>query len=249
MRQRRDKGQVMAELLPLAELEFRIVLLPPISRGAHLGGPALHARRLVKLWKVDGDDDLPLAQAFRLLNAEAVERAIMRSLVALEYPGDQRHWVFPRLETLLPNLREASWQEMLAGTLLTEGKKDARTKQHRTVLPPELARLTPDWELSRLTRGCADEFIDVRVRREPAEPAKKNWREHPSKEKVEAAMQDIAKEYPPAHKYSQDTRRPSLDEILGKLKDRLGDVTRKQARDALTEVAPHLGGRRGYRSA
>jgi hypothetical protein len=41
----------VAEPIPLAELEFRILLLRPISRGAHLGGPAIHARRLVQLWR------------------------------------------------------------------------------------------------------------------------------------------------------------------------------------------------------
>jgi hypothetical protein len=39
----------MAEPIPLAELKLRILLLPPISRAAHLGGPAIHARRLVQL--------------------------------------------------------------------------------------------------------------------------------------------------------------------------------------------------------
>ena len=51
----------MAGLLPLAELEFRIALLPAISRGAHLAGPALHAQRLVELWKADDADAVPLA--------------------------------------------------------------------------------------------------------------------------------------------------------------------------------------------
>lgn len=38
-------------MLPLAELELRISLLPPISRGAHLDGPTLQAERLVELWR------------------------------------------------------------------------------------------------------------------------------------------------------------------------------------------------------
>jgi hypothetical protein len=41
----------VAEPIPLAELELRIALLPPVSRGAHLGGPTIHARRLVQLWR------------------------------------------------------------------------------------------------------------------------------------------------------------------------------------------------------
>jgi hypothetical protein len=58
----------MAELIPWAELEWRIALLPPISRGI-FKGPHLHAARLIELWKV-GDDSVPLAQTFRLLDAE-----------------------------------------------------------------------------------------------------------------------------------------------------------------------------------
>jgi hypothetical protein len=41
----------VAELIDWFELELRIVLLPPISRAAHLGGPAIHARRLVQIWR------------------------------------------------------------------------------------------------------------------------------------------------------------------------------------------------------
>jgi hypothetical protein len=41
----------LAEPIPFAELELRIALLPRISRAAHLGGPAIHARRLVQLWR------------------------------------------------------------------------------------------------------------------------------------------------------------------------------------------------------
>jgi hypothetical protein len=51
-----------ADPLTLAELEFRIAQLPPISRGTHLGGPTLHAARLAALWQAD--DDVSLAQAF-----------------------------------------------------------------------------------------------------------------------------------------------------------------------------------------
>lgn len=41
----------MAEPIDWLELEFRIAMLPPISRAAHLGGPAIHARRLVQIWR------------------------------------------------------------------------------------------------------------------------------------------------------------------------------------------------------
>ncbi|MET0674254.1 MAG: hypothetical protein ABW175_00500, partial [Bradyrhizobium sp.] len=69
----------MADPLALAEVELRIGLLPPISRGSHLIGPALHAQQLVELWGVSGDDDVPLAQAYRLLDVEAVTGAILRT--------------------------------------------------------------------------------------------------------------------------------------------------------------------------
>src|SRR5262249_58306496 len=175
----------MVDSLPLAELEFRIALLPAISRGAHLAGPTLHARRLVELWKVDDNDDVPLAQAFRLLDTEAVAGAILRTVMAGEYPGDRRHWIFPPLADLLPELQELAWQAMLDGALLVEAIKGVRGTRPRVVLLAELPRLRPDWRLSRLVRvgcdGCdgeigrggRDEFIDVRVRRPPAEPVKK----------------------------------------------------------------------------
>jgi hypothetical protein len=240
----------MADAIPGAELEFRVLLLPEISRSAHLDGPILQARRLADLWKVEGDDDLPLAQAFRLLDPEAIAGTILRTLYMFDkdYPSDPRYWTFPSLEDLLPELRDLSWQLMLDRTLSVEAIKGVRGKRHRTVLPAELLRLAPDWELSRLILDGRDEFIDVRVRRAPVEPAKRAWGEHPSKSEVEAAMVEVAKEYPSPQEYPRDAPRPAFDEVWAKLKARLGDgVTRKQARDALKKY-PHLRGRRGYRS-
>lgn len=79
----------MSKLLPWTELGFNILLLPPISRGAHLDGPLLHAQRLVELWQLDSNDDIPLAQAFRLLDVETIAGAILRTLVAADdYPSD-----------------------------------------------------------------------------------------------------------------------------------------------------------------
>ena len=231
----------MADPIPLIELEFRILLLPPISRGI-FDGPFIHAIRLVGLWKLDGGDDVPLAQAFRLLSVEAVGGAILRTLAAGEYPGDPRYWHFPSLGYLLPELRALSWEAMLAGTLAVEAIKGVRGKRRRAVLPAELPRMTLDWELSRLRLGARDEFIDARVRRAPAEPVKKSWRERPSKEALQTAMEEIAKTYP------ADTR-PSFKEIWDALKGRLGpDLPRQDALAALKDHAPQLRGRRGYRS-
>jgi hypothetical protein len=274
----------MADLVPPIELELRIALLPPISRGANLGGPLLYAEQLVGIWKIDDGDDVPLAQAFRLLDAEAIAGAIWRTLNAKDQssdvryrhlPGledllsevrelpdselvegviwrslevgkyhsdDPRYWYFPPLDDLLPELRELSWRAMLDGTLLAEAIKGVRGKRHRAVLPAELPRLTPDWELSRLCRGTSDEFIEVHVRRPPAEPVKKAWRKRPDKSALKAAMTGIARGYQP-------DAQPSLNEIWNALKGRLGpNVTRQQARDALKDYAPHLRGRPGYRS-
>jgi hypothetical protein len=233
----------MADPLASAELELRIVLLPPISRGAHLNGPALRARQLVKLWGVNGDDDVPLAQAFRLLDVEAVTGAILRTLLMddKDYPADPCHWTFPGFTDLLPELQELSWRAMLDGALLTEAIKSVRGKRYRAVLPAELPRLTPDWELSRLTFGGRDDFINVRVRRAPAEPVKKAWRKRPNKAAVRDSMKQVAQTYP------LDAQ-PPFSEIWDRLKELSPGVTREVAREALKQYAPHLVGRRGYRS-
>lgn len=238
----------MAEPIPLVELELRIAQLPPISCGAcgPLGGPTLHARRLIELWKLEDDLGIELAQSFRLLDRDAVEGALLRTLLMgdREYPSDPRHWIFPSLEELLFEMREAVWEEMQTGTLLTEAKEGLRAKRYRTVLPSELARLTPDWELSRLTHAGVDEFFDVRIRHQPLELVKKTWRwrEHPSQDAFKAAVEDMARTC------SQGAK-PSEPEILKGLKARLGPgVTRQMARDAVRDFAPHLRGRRGYRS-
>jgi len=247
----------MTDPLPLTELEFRIALLPPISRGAHLAGPTLHAQRLVGLWKVDDGADVSLAQAFRLLDAETVAGAILRTLMAGDYSSDPRHWIFPPLVDLLPELQECVWQAVLDGTLLVEGIKGVRGTRHRAVLAAELPRLTPDWRLSRLVcdgcddrdggigDGVRDEFIAVRVRRPPAEPIKKAWRDKPRQADVDDAMGEVAREY---QDYPPDAPRPAFDLIWDKLKVRCGDVTREQARNALASRAPHLRGQRGYSS-
>jgi hypothetical protein len=275
----------MADPIPLAELELRILMLPPVSRGAHLGGPAIHARRLVQLWRggemtpseigkasadeliarrtviggdsaeakaIDttlraqqnqaileahlrcstcngrpaiqaqgdsyfvrctcgeeeffsraelvrillaaptkppppperprpsdradywGDDDDPLSQAFRLLGVEAVARAILRTALMSDhdYPNDSVHWPLPPFKHLLSELNEATWQAVLDGELQIEAIQYERGKIGEipcVVSPIELARLSPDWKLSRLCRGDLDEFIEARVRRAPTE--------------------------------------------------------------------------------
>ena len=81
----------MAKPIPPFELALQIALMPPLSRGAHLAGPRLHAQRLVELWQVAVDDDVPLAEAFRLLDVGAVGGAILRVTLARERKHDPRY--------------------------------------------------------------------------------------------------------------------------------------------------------------
>jgi hypothetical protein len=228
------------DVLGAAELELRIALLPPISRGVHLAGPRLHAERLIKVWAADGE--VAFGEAFRLLDIETVAGVILRTVSANEYEGDPRHWIFPPFADLLPALREAAWQEILAGKFVLEAIKSIRGRRHQPLAPAALPRLTPDWELSRLTRDGRDEYIEVRVRPMPATDIPRPWQEKPSPDAIAAVAKAIAKAYPPPD------ARLSLAKFWAALKDQLGSsVTRIQALDALEKHAPHLRGRRGYR--
>jgi hypothetical protein len=151
---------------------------------------------------------------------------------------------------MLPELQACAWQAALDGALQVTAIKGVRGTRRRSLLPAELLRLTPDWHLSRLVHGSHDEFIDVRVRRAPAEPVKATWRsDKPAQEDVNAAMVTIAQGYPPPEQYGKDTPRPALVVIWGKVKELCGDATtRKQVQDALAACAPHLQGQRGYSS-
>jgi hypothetical protein len=193
---------------------------------------------LIELWRIDGDDDVPLAEAFRFLDAAAVAGALMRICLAV---GD----AFPTVEQLMPELQAAAWEMMLNGAVQVEGAKGRR----RVVVPPaELQRLHPDWAASslacRLPHGDRDEFTDVRVARAPANaPANPKARDpRPTKAALRNAMLDIEKTYPPeAH--------PAFEDIWAELQSRLGSgVTRQLARNALKNYAPRLVGERGRRS-
>jgi hypothetical protein len=223
-----------------ADLELRISLLAPISRGVHLNGPVLHARRLVELWQVESDD-VPLRWAFRLLEVDAVRGAIMRTLMVTELPSDPRRWVFPNLSAMLPELHALSWAAMIDGSLCVDATKGLRGTRRCAVLPAELPRLARDWKLCRLCAGERDVYLDVRVRRAPSKPAKMRWRPPPGRGALAAAMRAIARQYPPG-------ARPAFAEVWQALKVRLGDVSRQQARDAIADYAPWLRGRRGYHS-
>lgn len=227
------------DVLGAAEIELRTALLPPISRGAHLAGPRLHAERLVELWRSPAGE-VPLAEAFRLLDVDAVAGAILRTVLVNEYEGDPRYWHFPPFADLLLPLREAAWQEALAGKLVLEAIKGLRGKRHRTLLPAELPRLIPDWELARLTLGDRDEFTAVRVRRSPAKPVKATCREQIPEKALENTMRDIAL----AH---EGKPRPREKDIVEEMRNRLGrpDLPRDVIRSAVKSYAPQLKRARG----
>jgi hypothetical protein len=241
VQQKCSKKTPAVDVLGAAEIELRIALLPPIPRGAHLVGPQLHAERLTALWKADGA--VALVEAFRLLDEETIAGVILRTVVAGDYDkGDLRYWQFPPFADLLPPLREAAWQEALAGKLVLEAIKGVRGKRHRTILPAELPRLIPDWELARLILGDRGEFIAVRVRRPPVEPVKATWREQIPEKALENAMKDIAL----AH---EGKARPREKDVVKEMRDRLKrtDLPRDVILDALKNYAPQLKRVRGQR--
>jgi hypothetical protein len=224
-RQKCSKETPPVDVLGAAEIELRIALLPPISRGAHLAGPRLHAERLVELWKADGE--VVLAEAFRLLDVETVADVILRTVAANEYEGDPRHWIFPPFADLLPPLREAAWQEVLAGRLVLEAIKGVTGRRHHPLALALLPRLTPDWELLRLMRDGRDEWIEVRARSLAATAVlPKPWQGKPARNELKDAVEDAAEAYS-----SEDP--PSFDEFWAALKIRVPGVTQAQVRNAL----------------
>jgi hypothetical protein len=263
----------MAEPIPLAELELRIALLPRISRGAHLGAPRIHAERLVELWKIEADDDVPLEQAFRLLDAEAVAGAILRTTAARNagiaawteenlaklwddadndageeepaknYPADPRYWTFPSLNDLLLELRELCWEALLGGVWRLEALKTARGKVGK------IPRVISPIELPRLY----PDWKLSRLRRGDRDEwldarVRRTPVELPKREpKPKKSDLKIAMEEVAAT-YPPGAHPPS-EEIWRALDDLAGPgVTRAQAREALAKYAPQLRGQRGYRS-
>jgi hypothetical protein len=234
----------MAPPLPLAELELRIALLSPISRGTHLAGPRLHAERLIELWHVDDDEDVPLAQAWRqlawrLLGVGAIAGAISRTVAFSEhgYRGDPRHWIFPPLMDLLPELQTVTWQEMLAGELELEAIKGVRGKAYCSVPLLELPRCVPDWELSRLVHGSEDVYVEVRACRRPAEPIKTNWRTLVpiATKDLEPAVEEIVLACAPGEQMSEEDFGNRLRTLTGR-----PDLPRQIVRNALDRYAPQL---------
>jgi hypothetical protein len=229
------------EVLGGAEIELRIALLPPISRGAHLAGPRLHAERRVELWKADGE--VALAEVFRLLDVETVAGVILRTVTANEYEGDPRHWHFPPFIDLLPPLRAAAWQALLDGRLVLMGVKGITGRRHQPLAPALLPRLTPDWELSRLMRAGQDAWFEVRVRPIPAIDIPRPWQPKPAPEAIEFAAKEIAEAHPPPD------GQLSFANFWAALKAKAGvGVSKRQALAALNTYAPHLRGQPGIKT-
>jgi hypothetical protein len=183
-----------------------------------------------------------LAEAFRLLDVETVAGVILRTVVAGDYSGgDSRHWHFPPFAELLPSLREAAWQEVLAGRLVLEAIKGITGRRHQPLVPALLPRLTPDWELSRLTRDDRDdrdEYIDVQVRPMPATDIPRPWQKKPSRDELKDAVEDAAEAYS-----SGDP--PLFDEFWAAVKIRAPGTTQIQMRKALKKQVPRLHRKRG----
>ena len=262
----------MAESIPFAELELRIAFLPPVSRGAHLGGPAIHAERLVELWKIEAGDDVPLEQAFRLLDAETVAGVILRATLAKDagveawtvehlakfwdaadnndgeapakdYPSDPRYWTFPSLSGLLFELQELCWEALLDGVWRTEALKIVRGKIGKT------PRVISPIELPRLrpdwklSRLCrGDQDEWLDVRVRRTSVEPPAERQRPSQAALRAELKRAMEEI--AQGYSKGVR-PPFKEIEAALKTRLPWVTRRQAREAVAKYTPQLHGERG----
>jgi hypothetical protein len=273
-RQTRDKGDALVQPILFAELELRIALLPPVSRSSHLGGPAIHAERLVELWKIEAGEDVPLEQAFRLLDAEAVAGAILRTTAARnagieawtaenlaklwddadngdgeeepakDFPSDSRYWPLPPLNDLLPELQELCWEALLDGAWRLEGLKTARDKVSKT---PRLISL---FELPRLrpdwglSRLCRGELDEYVDARVRRAPVEPVVGKPAPKSDLKAADLKAAI-LKIAQDYPPGVRRPTFEEIKAALEAHFGsELIRQQARDAL-DYAPQLRRERG----
>jgi hypothetical protein len=177
---------------------------------------------------------VPLREAFRLLvDAVEVAGAILRTIAASEhgYP-DPRHWRFPDLEVLLPELRAIVWDKILAGHLVVEANGRALT-------PATLSTLTPDWPTSRLLRRTRP-FVKVTVRLLPTAPVRRT-----SRKAAPAAIEAAARRIAERHKSGELL---VFHDFWQQLKAELPGftITQQIARRALNYV-PQLRGKRGYR--
>jgi hypothetical protein len=209
--------------LDLFRLGLALDALPPSPRYID---PHRVAQRLsgflTEWWQAEGDG-VSLAEAFRLLPTETVTGVVLRALAEIE-GTDPRYWSLPALDTLLPLLRVAVWQQAIDSQLLLEAVP-ANGSRHRALSPLDLPFLIPDFLDSRLLHNGRAVYAEVRVRQSPA-PVKR-WREEPSPADIKNALELLTK--------------PSM--TGGALETALynhfdGRVTRDTVRAAIKKYAP-----------
>jgi hypothetical protein len=213
--------------LDLFRLGLALDALPPSPRSVT---PLRVAQRLSEFltesWQASASDGAPLAEAFRLLLTETVTGVVLRALAEIQ-GTDPRYWSLPALDTLLPLLRVAAWQELIGGGSLLLEAVPANGSRHRVLSPLDLPWLIPDFPRSRLLHDGRVVYDEARVRRSLA-PVKR-WREHPSLADIESALADIL------------SVKPTLagEALENALRVQLGEgMTREAARAAIKQHAP-----------
>jgi hypothetical protein len=218
--------------LDLFQLGLALDALPPSPCCI---APLRVAQRLSELlteWWQAGGDGVSLAEAFRLLPTETVTGVILRALTEIE-ATDPRYWSLPTLDTLLPLLRVAAWQQCIAGRLLLEAIP-ANGSRHRALSPLDLPWLIPDFSCSRLLHDGRVVYDEVRVRQLPA-PVER-WRERSPPNEIRIALENILSTKPDMAGGELET---ALYNHFG------GKVTRDVARAAIKQHAPQTIRRRG----
>ena len=227
---RAEVVKLSAGARPVADFDlFRLGLaldaLPPSPRNID---PLNIAQRLsgflTEWWQV-GDDGVSLAEAFRLLPTETVTGVVLRALAEIE-GTDPRYWSLPALDTLLPKLQVAVWQQAVDARLLLEAVP-ANGSRHRALSALDLPFLVPDFSDSRLLHDGRVVYAEVRVRQSPA-PVKR-WREEPSSADIEGALINILSTKP-------DMTGGALETALYNHFD--GKVTRETVRAVIKKYAP-----------
>jgi hypothetical protein len=210
--------------LDLFQLGLALDALPPSSRCIT---PHTVAQRLseflIEWWQVGGDG-VSLIQAFRLLPTKTVTSVVLRALAEIE-ATDPRYWSLPALDTLLPLLQVAAWQEAIAGRFLLEAVP-VNGSRHRALSSLDLPWLIPDFSCSRLLHAGRVVYVEVRVRQSPI-PVER-WRERQPADEIKVALKNILSTNP--------------DITGGKLETELynhfsGKVTRAAVRNAIKQYA------------
>jgi hypothetical protein len=217
----------------LFRLGLALDALPPSPRYI---APLRVAQRLSELmteWWQAGTDPVSLAEAFRLLSTETVTGVVQRALVEIE-ATDPRYWSLPALDTLLPPLRVAVWQELIAGGRLLLEAIPANGSRHRALSSLDLPCFVPDFSCSRLLHDGRVVYDEARVRQLPA-PVKR-WREQPPADEIRVALENILSTEP-------DMTGGALETALYNRFD--GKVTRDVVRATIKQHAPQTIIRRG----